>query len=356
MYETEEAADGFCEYSWYFWNYGWDHRTFMNVEEPSERGGLRYDSAEHMPTDQFHSETERAVTLSHLEREKLLSANPAFVSVIKAEYFDNYDLPCPVRVTLRSADGELIDVVLRRNRHGDVDKEVKMFSALAEAGLPVPKLLAGPFQNDEGESEAVYSLLPGENLQKLGMRSEADLQAAKVLLVQAVLKLMEATPFIEQQEIGRTLPRITLVAELAGLSAADNPWLETGEYRSAMERLRPILSEINTPLVLSNGDYQPGNFLTQDGQITGYLDFESASFQDPMMGFVKYPIYDLFPLARTDVVDMFLKRKGFTRQEFGIRLALGCLKTLKEEIPLTGGDTEAEAYRARVLSILRANL
>ena len=105
--------------------------------------------------------------------------------------------------------------------------------------------------------------------------------------------------------------------------------------------------------MLSNGDYQPGNFLTQDGKITGFLDFESPSFQDPMMGFVKYPIYDLDPLGKTDVVKTFLEKKGFSEDDFNYRLALGCLKILKKEIPVSGGDKETEEYRDRVLILLK---
>ena len=111
-----------------------------------------------------------------------------------------------------------------------------------------------------------------------------------------------------------------------------------------MQHLRNTTKDIDIPLVLSNGDYQPGNFLTQDGKITGYLDFESASFQDPMMGFVKYPIYDLLPLSRTDIVDIFLDKKGFSQKDFRMRLVLGCLKTLKKEVPVVGGNEETQEY------------
>ena len=71
-----------------------------------------------------------------------------------------------------------------------------------------------------------------------------------------------------------------------------------------------------------------------------------------MMGFVKYPIYDLYPLGRTDIVKTFLGKKGFSEKDFNIRLALGCLKILKKEIPITGGDEETQEYRHRILSLL----
>ena len=92
--------------------------------------------------------------------------------------------------------------------------------------------------------------------------------------------------------------------------------------------------------------------MAQNGHITGFLDFESPSFQDPLMGFVKYPIYDLYPLGRTDVVKIFLHKKGFSENDFHYRLALGCLKILKGEIPVSGGDTEMQKYRGRVVVLL----
>ena len=224
--------------------------------------------------------------------------------------------------------------------------------ALKEYGLPVPEVLVEPFETEDNEYAAVYSLLPGENLQKLSMRSDEDLTSAKELLVEAVIKLMDASSYIKEHEVSKILPDITLEDELKTLNSEDNPWFKEKVYQDAIQKLQKVIPIIDTPLVLSNGDYQPGNFLQVDGKITGFLDFESPSFQDPMMGFVKYPIYDLYPLGRTDIVKTFLGKKGFSEKDFNIRLALGCLKILKKEIPITGGDEETQEYRHRVLSLL----
>lgn len=71
------------------------------------------------------------------------------------------------------------------------------------------------------------------------------------------------------------------------------------------------------------------------------------------MGFVKYPIYDLYPLARTDLIQMFLDAQGFSEEDFDHRLALRCLKILKREIPVSGGDKDTREYRSRVLTLLK---
>jgi hypothetical protein len=71
---------------------------------------------------------------------------------------------------------------------------------------------------------------------------------------------------------------------------------------------------------------------------------------------VKYPIYDLHPLAKTNVVETFLDAMKFTKRDFSIRLALGCLKVLQKEIPLVSGEAERSKYRERVLSLLGSAL
>jgi hypothetical protein len=52
------------------------------------------------------------------------------------------------------------------------------------------------------------------------------------------------------------------------------------------------------------------------------------------------------------LVKDFLNKQGFTEDDFNSRLALGCLKILKKEIPVSGGDEETQKYRERVLGIL----
>lgn len=309
-----------------------------------------------MKVNLFRPEEERKVALTKKEKEKILETNPAFLSISEAAYFDNYDLPCPVRVGVKTRDGGITAVVLRKNRHGDVRKEIKVFRALAEYGLPVPEILSEPFKTTDGEYAAIYSLLPGENLQKLSMRSKKDLVLAKNLLLEAVIKLMDATDFIKKHKVSKILPSITLVDELGALNTKDNLWLKEKIYQDVIQKLQKILPSIEMPLVLSNGDYQPGNFLAQNGKISGYLDFESPSFQDPIMGFVKYPIYDLDPLGKTDIIKVFLDRKGFFENDFNHRLALGCLKVLKKEILVSGGNDEMNEYRNRVLRLLSESL
>jgi len=304
----------------------------------------------------FRIEKKRIVKLTRKEEENILKISPLFQSVSKSVYFDNYDLPCPILVEVKTKYGELKKMVLRKTRQGNVKKEVQIIKLLEEFGLPVPKILHLPFKNENGEYVAIYSLLPGENLQKLSMGSKKELNEAKRLLILAVTKLMNTTQFIRRSKLSRVLPTITLDSELKNLNTKENPWFKEERFQSAIKKLKIATKNINTPLVFSNGDYQPGNFLAKNGKISGFLDFESPSFQDPLMGFVKYPIYDLIPLSRINLIKLFLKRNNFSRKDFNIRLAIGCLKTLKKEIPVNGGNKEVQKYRKRVLNLLDKSL
>jgi aminoglycoside phosphotransferase len=309
-----------------------------------------------MNTNFFRTEGERRVTLTQKELENILKIDPQFESVSGATYFDNYDLPCPVCVSVKTKDNKVATVVLRKSQHGDIENEVEILRVLKEFGLPVPEVLAEPFKNEDGEHVAILSLLPGENLQKLSMQSKEGLSEAKELLVEAVVTLTSATDFIRKHEVSKVIPIISLIKELEDVNVQENPWFKEEVFQNAVQKLKSIIENITTPLVFSNGDYQPGNFLAQDGKISGFLDFESLSFQDPIMGFVKYPIYDLLPLSRTNIVKTFLDKKGFSEKDFNHRLALGCLKTLKKEIPVLGGNEETQEYRDRVLNLLNKSL
>ena len=304
----------------------------------------------------FRSEKSRRVRLTRKEKSKILDIDPLFKSISKSVYFDNYDLPCPVKVDVLTKDNNIKMVVLRKARHGFIKKEIRIIKLLKEFGLAVPDILCFPFRNEKGEDVAVYSLLRGENLQKLGMKSTKGLNEAKKLLIEAVINLMGATRFIKNSKFSKSFPDITLDYELKIVNNKNNPWFKEKIFKYSVKTLKPIIKKVKTPLVFSNGDYQPGNFLVENGKITGFLDFESPSFQDPLMGFVKYPIYDLYPLARTNIIELFLKKKGFSNRDFNIRLALGCLKILKKVIPVKGGDKDTQRYRKRVLKLLNISL
>jgi len=284
----------------------------------------------------FHLESELATSLTEPQRRQVLSVFPQGTVVEDARFFDNYDLPCPIRVRVRLPDSRFDEVVMRSSRHGDSHLEAEVLRTLHRLGLPVPRVLAegGPDAGCE-RGVLVLSRLPGENLQALATSSPPGLEWAQALLIEAVERLSSLTAAMEREPVAALLPRCSLAGRLHALEASGSAWWEAPEIRSAIGRLERVLEGIAEPLVFTNGDYQPGNFLAEGGRITGFVDFESAGFTDPLIGFAKYPVYDIHPWNRAGFIDRLLEERGWTRVDFAPRLALGCLETLCREVPLS---------------------
>ncbi len=296
--------------------------------------------------------------LTAFESRVVMTCVPAGSRITGAAYFRHHSYPCPIRVTVRVPGGAMRSVVVRSVRHpqGHIEREVGLYPVLARLGLPVPHLLAGP-RADRSASprrpRIVVSLLPGINLQQMGERGGAHRARAARLVVTAVRRLHALTSAIRRDPVERIIPRGGLASHLNTILRKEGPWQGEPSFRDAARRLRPALERIRTPLVFSNGDYQPANFLALGGRLSGFLDFEFAWFEDPLYGFAKYPIYDIAPLNRAGVVKRYLRAAGFTDRDFAPRLALGCLATLSREVGVTGGN---ERYRRHILRLLEASL
>jgi hypothetical protein len=296
--------------------------------------------------------------LSPFQEKLVLSVCPKGSRVKKANYFQEEYLPCPIRVAVRVPGGSERVLVLRMVRHSDgsIEKEARLFPVLLKLGLPVPEILAGPEKDPDSSGDplvAVYSFLPGVSLQELSEGSKDGCELAIRLLLQATARLAELTPRIQSELGTNSIPEITLSIQLKIILDKGGPWLQEGEFSKAVEKLDPILEKIDGPPVFTNGDYQAANFLTDGEKVTGFVDFEYASYQDFSFGFAKYPIYDLAPLNKAGLVSRLMREKGISSDEFAIRVAVGCLKTLQREIPVTGGDDE---YRTHVLGLLKEAL
>ncbi len=285
-------------------------------------------------------------------------ALPRGAAIRAVRYFPHYAYPCPVEITAALRGGGTMAVVLREVRHpgGSLEREAALLPALRQLGLSVPGLLAGPVRDRSRRGArpvVVLSRLPGEDLQQLSMRGRGSLDRAADLLVEGVRRLHALTGRLSRQPAGRFVPKGDMASHLETIVARGGPWLADPVYRRATERLRPVLERIRTPLVFSNGDYQPGNFLAADGGLSGILDFEYAWFEDPLYGFAKYPIYDIHPMAKTDVIRRFCRAAGFRVEEFRPRLALGCLAILQREL---GTGVANRPYRSHILKLLAKSL
>lgn len=223
-------------------------------------------------------------------------------------------------------------------------------------GLLTPLVLTPP-QRDPTPTAAslaaVYSFLPGQTLQQLSEQSAAACQTAAHLLLAATAKLAAATASLRDllaaQSLTELVPTITLIQQWEMILAQGGPWLAEPSFLAKLHALRPRLAALTDAPVFTNGDYQLGNFLTDGERVTGFIDFEYASFQDYLYGFAKYPIYDLHPLNKGGIIEHLLAAQAIAFADFAPRLALGCLATLRREIPVRGGDA---GYRAHVLALL----
>lgn len=296
----------------------------------------------------FHSPQSRRVALSESERRYVLSAFPAGATIVSSAYFDNYDLPCPVDVAVR-VGGRDSRVVLRKARHGDVAFEARILAWLAESVLPVPRVLAPPATDDHGRTMTLLSRLPGQTIQKLGMGTADELAMAIELLVTAVLTMSRVRPTPIEQEV-LALPSVSLRQQVDALMQSNARAIEDELCQRALNRLHRQVGRHDAPLVFSNGDYQAGNFLVSGGHLTGFLDFEKARLQDPLMGWAKYIVDDLHPLNAAGVVDRFLSQAGFDEEELAFRVAIVSLGKLAQlGVPPKADD---RAYVSHIRSLL----
>jgi aminoglycoside phosphotransferase (APT) family kinase protein len=227
-----------------------------------------------------------------------------------------------------------------------VERETLVLPILKEIGLPVPEILSNTVPDPSSpdlNSMMVMEFLPGETLQACAL---SDVSLAAQLLSEAIQRLHS----VSDPRLADLIPRRSLLEDLD--QAAVGPWMESSEIQDRVRRLRRVVEGIDIPLVFSNGDYQPANFLSDGESLTGMLDFEKAAFVDPLSVLARFPVYDLRPLSRSGFVESHLVRAGFTMRDFAARVAVFCLRTLQLKAPKTGGTEQQVALRRHVLELL----
>ena len=301
--------------------------------------------------------------LTTWQREFVLQSLPDIDQIISSAYVRPDWLPAPIRVDVHMRDGGSRSMILKNtprpvavNETYDLDSlieyEAAILGSLMPSGLPVPEVIAGPERNPDGNHSVLLTYLPGTNLQTLSDRSEHDLQQSMGLVVEAIQQLHRITDFMAHGPAGEYIPRVSLSEELETVEASAGAWNSDPVFRDAVIILGPVLKHMDYPLVFTNGDYQPGNFLVEKGKLSGFLDFEFARFEDPIYGIAKYRVYDMLPLDRAGMVDFYLDRMGFTQTEFQSRQALRCLWTLGREYQVDDDTRESR----RILGLLESSI
>jgi len=131
--------------------------------------------------------------------------------------------------------------------------EVLALRALADSGMPVPRLI------EVEPGSIVMTLMPGERLDSAGADARLDrLRASAVCLH----RLHELIP-----------PE--------GLPTAPDDALTIRRYRDAGGPPLPFVTPRAGPLAFCHGDWTDGNVLAVDGNITAIIDWEAAHLGDP---------------------------------------------------------------------------
>jgi aminoglycoside phosphotransferase (APT) family kinase protein len=297
--------------------------------------------------------------LAAFQRALVLSACPGGTTIREVRFAPQYMAKGPALVVVTRPDGsERTLVVKMSGSPSGILTEAQLLPVLARLGLPVPVVLAGPVFNPNNPQTGpaiVLSYLPGTDLQCLSLASPAGLETAGGLVLDGIACLHSLTEAVRQEEIGRQLPQTTLLTELRTVVERGGPWLQVPLFRQAVQQLVPILAKIQTPLVFSNGDYQPANFLTDGQRVVGFVDFELACFEDPHYGVAKYRVYDMAPLNKAGFVERYLNAHHLSETDFAPRLAVRCLWTLQREISIPSHDVD-NSYGYHVIQLLREAL
>ena len=304
--------------------------------------------------------------LTPFQEELVLSVCPKGTHIVEARLHRTVQLPCPIWVEVTWPNGEASKLILRMNYIlGGVEKEAAILPLLMQAGLPVPTVLAGPLidpTQPEAGAMTILNVLPGQDFLEWGRTAtSAQIQWAIGLILQGVALMHAATEFLQRSPAAQWLPRKTLRSELQALVARAGPWLEEPLFKQALEALELSVSKIETPLAFSSGDYNQGNFLFEGEHLTGMIDFSLPCFEDPHIGMAMYWIYGWDPYDQAGIVERYLEQQPLSFADFAPRLALRCLRTLQENLPVRGGeevrdewDFETLAdYRQRVLGLLK---
>lgn len=290
----------------------------------------------------------------------LLSLFPPGTRVIQSQPYRPDYRRYPMCVHLQTLGDGARRCVVKINLPGLIEREVKALRLLSRVGLAVPEVLFDPvpLPSEENMSEertlVVLSELPGRSLPWCGITSLAEADLACRLTLEGVARLHHLTARV-QDDAASLFPQNTLAAEYASTVAEMGEWRNVGIFHEAVEAVGATLAEADTPLVFSNGDYNPLNFLCDGQALSGFIDFEGACFENPHIGFAKFLVWSRDEYGwgtgkKAGLVERYLYTRNVSRRAFAPILVLRCLRHLIREISLTG--SKDEAAREHILQLI----
>jgi len=237
----------------------------------------------------------------------------------------------PAKLTLRGKNGESSDEVLKTAKEPEsLQFEKDVLEALQEIGFPVPQVRSPIFemaQNGEIFWGLFLQEVEGSPLEWLNLDNLHSADTTCKLTLQGVERLHHLTDKLLRHRISAALPKRFLADELEVIKSGAGPWLSESFFQRALGLIESIIPQIAVPLVFSNGDYNPLNFLAQNGEIVGWIDFEQACFEDPHIGFAKFLLWadDSFGWAtgtRVGLVERYLFHNNIRPCDFYGRIVL----------------------------------
>lgn len=291
----------------------------------------------------------------------LLSLFPPGTRVMQSNPYRPDYRRFPMRVHLQTPHDGVRRCVVKINPPKLIEREVKALRLLSRMGLAVPEVLFDPvpLPPEEGISEermlVVLSELPGRSLPWCGITSLADGDLACRLTLEGVARLHQLTARVQELNAASLFPQNTLAAEYASTVAGMGEWRNVGIFQEAVEAVGGTLVEAETPLVFSNGDYNPLNFLCDGEALSGFIDFEGACFENPHIGFAKFLVWSRDEYGwgtgkKTGLVERYLYTQNVSRRAFAPILVLRCLRHLLREVSLT--SSKDEAARQHILQLI----
>jgi aminoglycoside phosphotransferase (APT) family kinase protein len=227
---------------------------------------------------------------------RLMCAQPHAVSAWLAEHGEAVSGTLDIRrigvgqsnITSIVTDAEGREWVLREPppgaKHGkahDVTREAAIIAALADSGVPVPRVIgieASFFMMERVagaplESEDDARAIDPSRRHELGLQVITTLSRLHKLAPQRVGLDAPTTPYVERQ-----------------VRRVSDAWLRQGSgcthdaaWRAVRVRLLERRPEQPGPAVVMHGDFRLSNLLVNDGRITAVLDWELCTIGDAMV-------------------------------------------------------------------------
>ncbi|HVU11290.1 MAG TPA: phosphotransferase [Phototrophicaceae bacterium] len=208
-------------------------------------------------------------------QEAILQLYPNATRIIDIRSFRQGYLAYPARLTVQTTSGDRATCVLKVS--ADADKlayEARVLRALTDLQLPVPNVIADPISISDSSTTLnlmLISELPGQTIPWIDVTDLATADRTCRLVNTAVDRLHALTPAIAAHPIAPLLPVKTLEAEVEAIQARGGLWFDVPLFTEALKLVQTALPHYDNPLVFSNGDYNPLNFLVADDRLVGWL-------------------------------------------------------------------------------------